>query len=112
MGAHQPSSFHGKVREAVQLLGECTNSQVMEKVEKLISAPIACRAARQELQQKERTRFSDKRVKTHYTTSQLLTMGKRRITNNSLSRLARRGDIVRVRKGVYKPVGLRLYQAS
>lgn len=111
MGTIKSDSLFGKIREAVQRLGECSNQQVLKEVAQYIPAISASRAAHHEHNNRTK-RCKTVLRKPHHSSSELIALGKRFLVNRALSSLARRGDIVRVRKGVYKPIGLRLYQAS
>lgn len=103
-------TFAERVRQAVEKLGECTNRQVLQEVAEYITAARACRAAHLEIDRNKRRCLTRSR-RSYYSSAEMVAIGKRHSTNRQLAWCAAMGKIVRVRKGLYRPVGLRLYKA-
>lgn len=95
-------SIHSLVDQAVLSLGECTVSRVLARVGCHVPAAKANAAFRR----RRRAAISTGKR------SSPLEIGKRQIVSEALLKLFRQGRIRRVRKGVYAPKPLQLFQAS
>lgn len=103
-------TFAERVRQAVEKLGECTNRQVLQEVGRYITAAQASRAAHFEIERGKKRCLTCLK-KPYYSSTEMVALGKRFITNRELACCAKSGKIIRVRKGLYRPVGPRLYKA-
>lgn len=94
------------VRQAVIDLGECTIGQVIACIGGKIPAAQAATAGRRE------TRMERSRGKPSANLGTASRRGLRRIINDTLSQLYRKGLIRRVSYGIYAPLLPKVYQAS
>ena len=115
-GVPLANSIAGRVRQAVQELGVCTNKQVLAKVGETIPAARAIRSGRAEARQLLRLSkhkgakppTGGRPLKKH-TTQELVQIGRRFRINVTLANLVKQGQIRRVKKGVYAPLLPKIY---
>jgi hypothetical protein len=100
-----PHSMYGRVRDAVLRLGECSAAQVYAEVARFIPAPVAARSGRGARRRDTRRH----RGAAPYRRKSLVERGGRALVCHILARMARDGDIRRVRKAVYAPLLPKLF---
>lgn len=112
-GYRFPNSFNTAVYEAVMALGECSIGQVLAEVGHLIPAAKAATISRARMgQHKKEAIMRGHRYDPHLTTAELVSRGRRLKVTETLRDLYGRGQVERVRIGVYCPIRPRLLQTE